>query len=121
MGIEGQGVRRVIMSRQKPFVIQRFDRGETKPNDDGILIPEKEELQYALLVQQPVTDEMLNGPEGQRLKSGKQGWALAEEKISNEDKITIDDFIYVVNDLKAFDTHSEFLLIHSNERNNRAE
>lgn len=121
MGIEGQGVRLVIMNRQRPFVIQRFDRDETAVNVDGVLVPEKEELQYALIHQQPVSDEMLNGPEGQRLKSGKRGWALSEEKITNEDKITIKEKLYTVNDLAAFDSHSEFLLIRSGERNNRAE
>jgi hypothetical protein len=121
MGVEGQGIRAVIMRRQKQYVIQRFDRDETTRNNDGILIPEKEELQYALLHHQPVTDEMLNGPEGQRLKSGKLGWALSEEVISNENKITIWGNIYVVNDLAAFESHSEFLLIRSGGQNNRAE
>lgn len=121
MGIEGQGVRLVIMTRQTQHIIQRFDRDETVVNNDGVLVPEKDELQFALLHHQPVTDEMLNGPEGQRLKSGRRGWALSEQKISNENKITIDDFIYTVNNLSVFQSHSEFLLIRSGEKNNRAE
>lgn len=121
MSVEGQGVRLVIMNRQKPFVIQRFDREETTKNVDGILIKEEEELQYALIHVQPVTDEMLNGPEGQRLKSSKLGWSLAEEEIENEDKINIKEKKYTAKDLKAFDTHSEFLLFRSGEQNNRAE
>lgn len=121
MGIEGQGVRLVIMTRQTQHVIQRFDRDETVVNDDGVLVPEKEELQYTLLHHQPLSEKILNGPGGQRLSASRGGWSLSEQKHQNEDKITIDELIYTVEDIQAFNTHSEFVLFRSGEKNNRAE
>ncbi len=121
MSIEGQGVRLVIMTRQTQHIIQRFDRDETTVNNDGVLIPEKEELQYAFLHHQPVSDKLLNEPGSQRTRNDKRGWSLSEEQISNENKITIADRIFTVNNIQAFASHSEFDLIRSGERNNRAE
>ena len=49
MGVEGQGTRSVVMRRQREYVIQRFDQETTGKNVGGVIIPEKEELQYILL------------------------------------------------------------------------
>ncbi len=121
MGIEGQGSRGVVMRRQTEHIIQRFDRDETTVNDDGVLIPEKEELQYAFLHHQSVSDKLLNEPGSQRTRNDRSGWSLSEEKISNGNKITIDEEIFTVNNIRSFAGHSEFDLIRSGEQNNRAE
>ena len=121
MGVEGQGVRGVVMRRQGQYVIQRFDQDTTGKNVGGVIIPEKEELQHILLYHQPISEKLLNEPGGQRTKNDKMGWTLSEEKIENGDVVTIKEKFFTVNDLQEFDSHSEFTLIRSGPTNNKAE
>lgn len=121
MGAEGRGVRKVIMRRQTRHVIERQERDQTTLNDDGILIPEVDEPQFTLLHHQPISDKVLDQPGAQRTRDDKQGWALIEQKIKNEDVIHVDDFKFTVKEIKNYQTHSEFVLVRTGEQNNRAE
>jgi len=118
---EGRGVRGVIRRRQTKHIIEKQDRDSTVVNEDGILIPEMEEDQYVYLHHQPISDEVLDEAGAQRSKNDKKGWSLIEQAIKNEDVIHINGFKFTVKEIQDYQTHSEFMLVRTGEKNNRVE